>query len=179
MTNWRQWFALWKFRLDNAVSFLVFANFILLSITASAPIQGFLLERLGWQFEMYSVVGVLVITIIICAFLFGFILDKFLHYTQNTMTIQNQRNPELTEILENTRMILGSAKGGETSVSKASFSFFPNKPPRQRPQKPVKCRMTDCQHNTLGLCCQDGIVIGKFRSCVSYLPQRRVFEEKR
>ena len=104
--NWRKGFALWKFRLDNAVSFLVFANFILLSITASEPIQNFLSSRLGWEFEMYSVVGVLVITIIVCAFLFGFILDKFLHYTQNTMSIQNSRNIEITEILENTREIL-------------------------------------------------------------------------
>jgi hypothetical protein len=104
--NWRKWFALWKFRLDNAVSFLVFANFILLSITASEPIQNFMLSRLGLKFEMYSVVGVLVITIIVCAFLFGFVLDKFLHYTQNTMSIQNSRNIEITEILENTREIL-------------------------------------------------------------------------
>lgn len=108
--DWRKGFALWKFRLDNAVSFLVFANFILLSITASEPIQNFLSSRFGWQFEMYSVVGVLVITIIVCAFLFGFILDKFLHYTQNTMTIQNSRNPELTEILRNTRKILRRKK---------------------------------------------------------------------
>jgi hypothetical protein len=104
--DWRRWFALWKFRLDNAVSFLVFANFILLSITASAPIQDFLLARLGWQFEMYSVVGVLVVSIVVCAFAFGLILDKVFHYTQNTMTIQNQRNPELSEILSNTRKIL-------------------------------------------------------------------------
>jgi hypothetical protein len=106
LTNWRKWFALWKFRLDNAVSFLVFANFILLSITASEPIQNFMSSRLGWKFEMYSVVGVLVVSIIICAFAFGFILDKVFHYTQNTMTIQNSRNPELTEILRNTRKIL-------------------------------------------------------------------------
>lgn len=110
MTNWKYWLALYKFRLDNAVSFLVFANFILLSITASEPITNFLFTRMGLRFEMYSVVGVLVITIIVCAFLFGYILDKFLQYTQNTMTIQNARNPELTEILRNTRKILRRRK---------------------------------------------------------------------
>jgi len=108
--NWKQWLALWKFRLDNATSFLVFANFLLLSITASDPIQQFVLQRLGWEFEMYSIVGVLVVSIIICAFAFGYILDKVMHYTQNTMTIQNQRNPQMTELIQNTRKILRRMK---------------------------------------------------------------------
>ena len=149
--NWKQFFALWKFRLDNAVSFLVFANFLLLSITASTPITDFLSSRLGWHIEMYSIVGFLVIGIIICAFFFGFILDKVMHYTQHTMTIQNSRNPELSEILSNTRKIL---KGNI--------------------QKPVKCRMTDCKNNTLGLCCKDGNVIGKFKTCIDYVPQEKL-----
>lgn len=108
--NWKQWLALWKFRLDNATSFLVFANFLLLSITASDPIQQFVLKRLGWEFEMYSIVGVLVVSIIICAFAFGYVLDKVMHYTQHTMTIQNQRNPQMTELIQNTRKILRRMK---------------------------------------------------------------------
>ena len=108
--NWRRVIALWKFRLDNATSFLVFANFLLLSITASAPITNFLSARFGFDAQPYSIVAVLVVGIIICAFLFGFVLDKFLHYTQNTMSITNERNPELTEILQNTRKILRRKK---------------------------------------------------------------------
>lgn len=104
--DFRRTLALWKFRLDNATSFLVFANFILLSITASAPIQAFLSARLGLDSQIYSIVGILVVTIIISAFIFGYILDKFLHYTQNTMSINNERNPEISEILNNTRRLL-------------------------------------------------------------------------
>ena len=103
MADWRKTFALWKFRLDNAVSFLVFANFMLLSITASSPIMEFLSSRLGIHIEMYSIVMLLVVGIIICAFTFGYILDKVMHYTQHTMTINNERNRELTEILERVR----------------------------------------------------------------------------
>jgi predicted PurR-regulated permease PerM len=104
--NWRHWVALWKFRLDNSISFLVVVNFILLSITASKPIMEFMSDRFNLHTQMYSIVGFLVLIIVICAFLFGYILDKFMRYTQHTMSIQNSRNPELTEILHNTRQLL-------------------------------------------------------------------------
>lgn len=101
--SWKKIFALWKFRLDNATSFLVFANFLLLSITASTPIQQFVSQRLNLHIEMYSIVGVLVVSIVVCAFVFGYILDKVMHYTQHTTSIQNERNPQLSEILERVR----------------------------------------------------------------------------
>jgi len=135
--NWRHWVALWKFRLDNSVSFLVVVNFILLSITASKPIMEFLSSRFGFKAEIYSIVGFLVLIIVICAFLFGYILDKFMRYTQHTMTIQNSRNPELTEILNNTRKILGSVKGGRTILSKKVPLFSKKSPSHQRPIKVV------------------------------------------
>jgi len=108
--DWRKTFALWKFRLDNATSFLVFANFLLLSITASTPIMEFMSSRLNLHIEMYSIVGVLVVGIVICAFMFGYILDKIFHYTQNTMAINNERNPQMMELLSNTRKILRRRK---------------------------------------------------------------------
>lgn len=103
-------FALWKFRLDNAVSFLVVANFLLLSITASKPIMEFMQDRFNLQVEMYSIVGFLVLIIVICAFLFGYILDKFMRYTQHTMSIQNERNLQMKELLANTKKILKRLK---------------------------------------------------------------------
>ena len=104
--NWRKMFAVWKLRFDIAVSFLVFINFFLLSITASVPIKDFLLARFGWKVEMYSIVATLVICIVVGTFLAGFVLDKIFKYWENMMDAQNIRNPQIIEILDNTRKIL-------------------------------------------------------------------------
>jgi hypothetical protein len=110
MIDWKKMFAEWKLRFDIAVSFLVFINFFLLSITASVPIKDFLLARFGWKIEMYSIVATLVICIIFGTFLAGFVLDKIFKYWENMSEAQNIRNPQISEILENTRKILRREK---------------------------------------------------------------------
>ena len=35
----------------------------------------------------------------------GYFLDRKVKYWQGLLTVQNQRNPQITEILENTRLL--------------------------------------------------------------------------
>jgi hypothetical protein len=104
--DWKKAFAKWKYNYDISASFLGLINFILLSITASSPIQDFLLKRFQIRIDQFVIVGVLCGTLIIGFLLFGHFLDKVFKYWQNLMTIQNEKNPQLSEILKNSRDIL-------------------------------------------------------------------------
>jgi len=104
--NWRQSFARWKYHYDLSASFLGLVNFTLLSITASGPISDFLTSRMGMSLDQYVIVGVLTLALLVGFMLFGLFLDKVLHYWQNLSSIQNMKNPEITEILNNTRQIM-------------------------------------------------------------------------
>lgn len=106
MIDWRKRFAKWKYHYDISASFLGLINFFLLSITASTPIQSFLLARFGLRFDQFLIVGILCIMLIVLFLLFGFVLDRVFRYWENMSSIQNARNPEIIEILNNTREIL-------------------------------------------------------------------------
>jgi uncharacterized protein YneF (UPF0154 family) len=106
MIDWKKMFAKWKYHYDISASFLGLINFFLLSITASTPIQDFLLARLGLKLDQFLIVGLLCAMLVVVFLLFGFALDKIFLYWENMMTIQNSKNPQITEILENTRKIL-------------------------------------------------------------------------
>jgi predicted PurR-regulated permease PerM len=104
--NWKSVFAKWKFNYDISSSFLGLINFVLLSITASQPIRDFFNSRLGVRLDQFVIVGVLCLGLLVMFLLFGLFLDKVFQYWENLMTIQNQKNPQLSEILDNTRKIL-------------------------------------------------------------------------
>jgi len=108
--NWKKSFAKWKYNYDISASFLGLINFVLLSITASMPIQSFLLTRLKINLDQFLIVGILCGFLIIGFLLFGHFLDKVFKYWENMSTIQNERNPQISEILENTRKILRCTK---------------------------------------------------------------------
>lgn len=94
---------IWKFRFDIAASFLVFFNFFLLVITASEKIQSWLNQMFNVDFNIYSVIGYIIIFAFFCVFFAGFILDKYIRYQQGMLSVQNMRNIQLMEILNNTR----------------------------------------------------------------------------
>ena len=105
MVDWKRLFAEWKLRYDISISFLALFNFFLLAVTASTPIQAFLQDRLGWAVEQYTIVLGLVAFIIGSIFIFGLILDRVVDYWQNMSTQQNQRNPQMIEILDRLKRI--------------------------------------------------------------------------
>ncbi len=106
MMDWRLKFASWKQRYDISASFLGLVNFILLSITASQPISDFLITRLGIRIDQFLIVGLLCGMLVVGFLLFGLFLEKVFHYWSNLMTIQNNKNPQIQELLDNTREIL-------------------------------------------------------------------------
>jgi len=108
--DWRKTFAKFKYHYDISASFLGLINFFLLSITASVPIQNFLITRLKINLDQFLIVGILCAILIIVFLLFGFALDSIFQYWENMSTIQNQKNPQISEILENTRKILRRRK---------------------------------------------------------------------
>jgi hypothetical protein len=110
MAHWQLGFAKWKNRYDIAASFLGLVNFVLLSITASAPISNFVAARLHLQIDQFVIVAVLCAGLVVGFLLFGLFLERVFSYWENLMTIQNAKNPQVTEILQNTRQILGRLK---------------------------------------------------------------------
>lgn len=100
----------WKFRWDISVSFMTIINFILLSITASAPIQIFLNSWLKVSVKIYYIVVALIVVVMSGTLCFGYLLDRAFKYWENISTIQNEKNPQITEILKNSRAILDYVK---------------------------------------------------------------------
>lgn len=95
-----------KFRFDTALTVLTFINFLLLSITASATIKTFLLETLKINIPIKMLVFYLFFGVIISVWLIGYLLDKYVQYPSEIASVNNSRNIELTEILNNTRELL-------------------------------------------------------------------------
>jgi len=106
MKDWKYTFAKYKQRYDIAASFLGLVNFMLLSITAAVPIQNFMVDRLGIRIDQFVIVAILCGSLVIGFLLFGLFLERKLEYWQNLMSVQNSKNPQITEILSNTREIL-------------------------------------------------------------------------
>lgn len=100
--NWIHFLITQKFRFDIAISFIVFINFILLSITAAGQVQ-LLLNRLAIDFDVYSIIIYIIVISFGMTWLFGYLLDRRIRYWQNLQTVQNSRNPQISEILANTR----------------------------------------------------------------------------
>lgn len=98
-----------KFRWDLAVGFLVFVNFGLLVITASSQVQ-LLLNKYNINFDVYSIVIYLIVISFFGTWVFGYLLDRYIKYYDNMMTVANSRNPQISEILENTRELLKKEK---------------------------------------------------------------------
>jgi len=87
-----------QFRFQLGISMLVFINFALLSITASEHIQKFV-NKFGVSVDIYSAIGYIIIFAFFMTWLLGYIMDRVIKYQENMMSVQNVRNPELTEIL--------------------------------------------------------------------------------
>ena len=104
--SWQKFFAKWKYNYDISASFLGLINFVLLSITASMPIQDFLLTRVKFHIDQYMIVVILCGLLIVGFLLFGHFLDRVFKYWENLMTVQNEKNPQITEILNNSRETL-------------------------------------------------------------------------
>ena len=94
-------FAVQKFRFDIAASFLVFVNFGLLVIADSPQIQS-ALEGFGVHLDMISLIALIIAVVFASMWLFGFSLDK-VGYWHGLLSVQNKRNPQLSEILRNTQ----------------------------------------------------------------------------
>ena len=107
--DWKKKLTHYKYLYDISASFLGLINFFLLSITASVPIRDFLLSRMGFTVDQFLIVGILCTLLIVGFLLFGWILDKFKYY-ENLMDIQNSRNPQVQELLDNTRELLRKTK---------------------------------------------------------------------
>ena len=108
--DWKHWFITQKFRLDMVATFLVFVNFGLLIITSSDKVQlliNTILKSTGnpSRLDLPSVMVLMFAAGITAAILFGLWLDKKVKYWQGLLTIQNTRNPQIMEILENTKKI--------------------------------------------------------------------------
>ena len=87
-----------QFRFQLGISMMVFINFALLSITASEHIQKFV-NKFGVSVDIYSAIGYIIIFAFFMTWLLGYIMDRVIKYQENMMSVQNVRNPELTEIL--------------------------------------------------------------------------------
>lgn len=87
-----------KFRFDLGVSFLTIVNLSLLSITASDKLQSFF-EFFGVEIDLYSVIGLIMFLALFGTWAFGYVLDKRFKYWQEMRTIQNHRDPQITDIL--------------------------------------------------------------------------------
>ena len=93
-----------KFRLDLAASFLMFINFALLIITASDNII-LLFNVFGLSITKVVLIPILFVMIGTVSWLFGYFMDEKLKYWDQLNTVMNQRNPQITEILEIQRRI--------------------------------------------------------------------------
>ena len=88
-----------KFRFDLAMTLMTFINFALLAVTASSSIQAFL-TKIGINFNLYSVVGYIILISFGLVWLCGYILDKVVNYQEEMATQLNIRNKEFMELLE-------------------------------------------------------------------------------
>ena len=102
--SFSRWFVRQKFRLDIAMSFLTMVNFILLSVTASDKVQ-MGLHYIGVNLSIGWVIVVLGLIAFGGTWCFGYLLDKKIYYWQHLATEQNQRNPQMTELLKKTDWI--------------------------------------------------------------------------
>jgi hypothetical protein len=105
MNKFIRFLTLQKYRWDLAVSFLVFINFALLVVTASDKVQAGFSKIVGFRVDIFTVSLGLVFVSFLIILIAGYILDKKIRYTQHMASISNERNPEITEILENTRLL--------------------------------------------------------------------------
>ena len=85
------WLARQKFRIDLGISFLVFWNYILLAITASAYIAPLLGIRARWVAS-----GMIIVTLFGVWFV-GFVLDKS-GFPKAYQAEQNERNEMLKKV---------------------------------------------------------------------------------
>lgn len=102
MTKFYDWIVLLKFRVDNVASFLTYINFGMLVILTTPNINKFLIGR-GIHIPDFILTILIFGLLVGVVILMGLFLDLKVRYWQRLQTIQNQRNPQLTEILENTR----------------------------------------------------------------------------
>jgi hypothetical protein len=84
--------------MDTAMSFLTMANFLLLSITASDKVQAGL-NHIGLEFSLLTVIVLLAVVAFGGTWFVGYLLDQKIKYFQNLVAEQNNRNPQMTEIL--------------------------------------------------------------------------------
>lgn len=101
-----KFFVVMKYRWDQGISFLTFVNFAFLAISISDKLQAFAKEYLHLSLTTTSVTIYTVILAFIGVWLFGYILDVFIKYPHHMATASNVRNPELQEILNNTRELM-------------------------------------------------------------------------
>jgi len=106
MSRLYDWIVLLKFRVDNVASFLTYINFAMLIVLATPNLNKFL-AGFGIVIPDF-LLAILVFTLmIVLVFLAGLFLDLKVRYWQRLQTIQNSRNPQITEILENIREMSG------------------------------------------------------------------------
>jgi len=103
--KWLNFFLTQKLRLDLAASFLVFVNFGLLIITASDKIMLYITTLSGKTINTYLLIPLMFIGLGSSAWIFGYFLDRFLNYLQVSNTVNNSRNPQILQILENQKEI--------------------------------------------------------------------------
>lgn len=101
--SWVNFVITQKFRLDMVASFLTYVNFALLVITSSDKVQYAIVNVLGWNLNDFQVIILMMALIGGLAILFGYFLDSQVKYWQHMQSIQNERNPQIVEILANTR----------------------------------------------------------------------------
>lgn len=106
-----------KFRFDLAIQFIVFVNFVLLSITAAGQVQ-LLLNRWGIEFDVYSIIIYVIIFSFGMTWVFGYLLDRYVKYWQTIVNIHNIRNPQVMETLRNTREIKKLLKKLDKRINK-------------------------------------------------------------
>lgn len=91
---------IWKFRFDQVASFLSYINFSLLIITSAPNVQKLVGGNTSTITILMFVIGISILLIM------SWVLDTKIKYFQHMQSIQNERNPQITEILENTRKIM-------------------------------------------------------------------------
>jgi len=91
-----------KVRVDFAMSLLVVVNLALLVVAVSDKLANGIRMVLGINltYSSYVLVFFIVPAALVCIWLVGFILDKYVRYQHTVTTALNERNPQITEILE-------------------------------------------------------------------------------
>lgn len=102
-----------KFRFDLGVSFLTMVNLVLLVVTASEKLQGYILNIFKFDINTPTLLGFIIIFALCGTWFFGLLLDRTFKYWQTLRTIQNERDPQITEILIKQREIYSLLKNLE------------------------------------------------------------------